>query len=111
MWRNSGTRQFQRSFAELKQIYSDKTSTSLKSVALVIYPAHVVCLNFTERRWRCLTVYGYTLLDHLPAGVDELGGKGKRLELDENVFSYAFTVSDVMLEMTLTLQAFWRCEQ
>lgn len=47
-----------KSFLGLIQIYSDKVATSLKCNALVSYPVHAVCLNFTAKRRRYLIDHG-----------------------------------------------------
>ena len=54
------------SFAGLLQVYSDKSSTSLKSSAIVAYPIHVTLLNFSAPLRRHCIRTGLTIVGYLP---------------------------------------------
>ena len=65
------------SFAGLLQIYSDKTSTTLKSRGFKFYPVHLVLLNFKETLRRKLITSGRTIVGYLPT--DFVSENGMRL--------------------------------
>lgn len=78
MWRSSERGDFPLSFTGLIQVYSNRTTTSLKFNALVAYSAHVVRLTFTKRERRYTAGHGSTLLASLPAGAAELRDRDRK---------------------------------
>lgn len=85
VWGNNEPNQLTRSFPEVIQIYSHKTTTSLKLCVRFAYPSHVVWLNATERKRRYLFDREYTSLGFLPSGIAELGVYDGDLEVGESV--------------------------
>lgn len=51
-----------KSFSGLKQLYSDRTATSLKRNSLIAYPFYAVQLNITAEQKMCFIEDGCTLL-------------------------------------------------
>ena len=59
------------SFVGLLQLYSDKSSTSLKQTSITSYPLHVTFLNFSNSlRQHCIS-QGHTILAYLPVDIQE----------------------------------------
>lgn len=54
------------SFAGMVQLYSDKSSTSLKQSSFQFYPMHVTLLNFSEQYRRKCIVHGMSVVAFLP---------------------------------------------
>lgn len=80
LWWSSGKTQLQRSVAELNQIPSGRTATSLKFNKLFLYPVQMVQISFTASRRRYVADQECTLLYILPAETAELEKKTENLE-------------------------------
>lgn len=65
----------------------------------------------TERTRTFLTDHEYPLLGILPAGTAELEGENGDLEVDESVFLYGLTSSDVVSAEEFILQTSWKGSQ
>lgn len=48
------------------QVYTDKTTSTLKANAILAYHGHVVFLNFTQMFCRLSIHHGYTFVGLLP---------------------------------------------
>lgn len=59
------------SFVGMIQVYTDKTSTTLKSNAIVRYPVHTELLNVTKEFRRYLIDHGHTLAALLPVSASQ----------------------------------------
>lgn len=106
LWLNRETKQFSRLFAELTQIYFEKSGTSLRLDALVAYHVHVVWWNFPERKRKDLLDHGYTSLGTLLVRAAELAVENAEFEEDESVLLYGLTSSDEVSLKELMPQTF-----
>lgn len=107
VWWKHETNQLQRSFAGLKQIYFDMTTTSMRFSALVSSPAHLVWLKVEKRRRKYLAHYRYTLLGLLPIRIAELEVNDGKLEVDESIPLSEFASSDVVALEESTVHTPW----
>lgn len=66
-------------FAGFVQLFSGKKATTLKSTDLVVYPVHVILLNFSTRRRQRLISNEYMLVVILPEcySDEQLEGEGR----------------------------------
>lgn len=82
---NSERKNLPRSFADLMQMYLDKSTTSLRIDVLVAYHVHAVRLNFTRRRRRNMNGHGHSLLGFLPAVAVKLREGDGEEDVDESM--------------------------
>lgn len=74
------------SFVEMGQVYTDKTTTSLKANAIDAYPVHTVLLNYAATYRRYLIDHRHTFVGFLPvSSVEE-----KELSQPDNVVDCGF---------------------
>lgn len=96
LWWNKEINQLPTSFAGLTQIYSEKTATPLKFIALILYSFLVGCPNLSKRRTRYLIDHGYTFLWFLLVGLAKLGVEDGNRDVDESVSLWGLTSSNVV---------------
>lgn len=89
-------------FAELIQVYFEKTVTSLKSNAFFANVVLLVRLTSTERRKRHLTDDVYTQLRVMPAGIAERETEDGEPDVDKSASIYGPTSSDLMTPENLS---------
>lgn len=107
-WKSESS-QLPRLFAELVQIYSERTAMSLEYDAPVAYSAHLVCLKVTEKSY--LADRGYTLLGFLPVGIAQPEVEDGGLDVSERVFLHGTTSSDKVFSENFISRKPWRGAQ
>lgn len=85
------------SFLVQIQVCSDKTTTLLKSNALIAHTVHMVWLNSNAKQTRYLNDHGDTFLGILPVDKGEVEREGGDAGLEKDVFRYGFTSSKFVL--------------
>ena len=100
MW-NTSTEN--KSFVGLRQIYNDKTQTSLRANALTLYPVHLILLTFREKDRSSFIISGRSVVGFLPTEYESTGTRSltceMRMEMLQNSISRTFkALTNVAME-------------
>ena len=84
MWKSTNSHGVQ-SFVGLGQLYSDKSSMTLKANGFSFYPLHLVLLNYNTHLRRHFIVSGKTTLAYLPVKFFDYADKSIEMKPDDSI--------------------------
>eukprot|EP00737_Agarophyton_chilense_P001618 gb/GEZJ01001816.1/.p1 GENE.gb/GEZJ01001816.1/~~gb/GEZJ01001816.1/.p1 ORF type:complete len:286 (+),score=22.95 gb/GEZJ01001816.1/:1476-2333(+) len=76
-------------FKGFVQLYSDKSSTTLKSSSFTSYPLHITRLNFSDSFRRHCISRNYTVVGYIPTSFNNTSSPPDDVSIDINPFSYS----------------------